>query len=115
MIDYHSELVKALETVLPTHYELVLTSNTKPPCISYIENNNYQGSTGTTLGYSHISYTISIWANGVGKVQEYATQVDSVLRKIGWSRSSSGELYDKSTGLVRKIMNYDALALEQFN
>lgn len=115
MIDYHSELVKALETVLPTHYELVLTSKTKTPCISYIENDNYQDVTGDTLGYSNVSYTVTVWASGIGKVQEYATQIDSVLRPMGWNRSSVGEMYDKSTGLVRKVMNYSAIAFEQFN
>lgn len=115
MIDYHSTLVKTLETVLPTHYELVLTSKTKTPCISYMENNNYQGPTGKTLGYSHISYTITVWADGVGKCQEYALKIDEALRPIGWRRNSSGELFDKNTGLVRKIMNYEALVLEQFD
>lgn len=34
MINYHSQLVAALKTVLPTHYELTLTSGTETPCIS---------------------------------------------------------------------------------
>lgn len=115
MIDYHSTLVKTLETVLPTHYELVLTSKTKTPCISYMENNNYQVVAGHSLGYSRASYTITVWADGIGKVQEYALQIDEALRPIGWKRTSSGELYDKSTGLVRKIMNYEALVQEHYN
>ena len=36
MINYHRELVKALNTILPTHYEMTLTSKTKTPCISYM-------------------------------------------------------------------------------
>lgn len=114
MIDYHSELVKALETVLPTHYELVLTSQTKTPCISYMENDNYQDITGDTLGYSKVSYTVTVWANGIAAVQEYATQIDNVLRPMGWNRSSVGEMHDKTTGLVRKIMNYSATAYEHY-
>ena len=41
MIDYHKELVSALNNVLPTHYELALTKDTTIPCISYQERNNY--------------------------------------------------------------------------
>ena len=41
MINYHTQLVSALNTVLPTHYELALTSDTQTPCISYQERNNY--------------------------------------------------------------------------
>ena len=34
MIDYHTQLKSALNSVLPTHYEMTLTSKTKTPCIS---------------------------------------------------------------------------------
>ena len=56
MIDYHKNLVTALKTILPTHYEMTLTSGTKTPCISYMEINNYAAETGDTLGYSELSY-----------------------------------------------------------
>ncbi len=56
MIDYHKQLVTALNTVLPTHYEMTLTSKTGTPCISYMEVNNYVTDTGDTLGYSQLSY-----------------------------------------------------------
>ena len=41
MVDYNKELVSALNTVLPTHYEMALTQGTETPCISYMEMNNY--------------------------------------------------------------------------
>jgi hypothetical protein len=66
MIDYHKQLVSVLNNILPTHYELTLTSNTKTPCISYQERNNYATESGDTLGYSRISYTIKIWGNDIG-------------------------------------------------
>ena len=44
MMDYHKQLVSALNTVLPTHYEMALTSKTQAPCISYMEQNNYVSS-----------------------------------------------------------------------
>ena len=49
MIDYHSNLVNALKTILPTHYEMTLHSGLDTPCISYRENNNYSAETGDTI------------------------------------------------------------------
>lgn len=56
MINYHSSIVSTLESILPTHYEMVLTSNIKTPCISYLELSNVDTVTGDTLGYSRIQY-----------------------------------------------------------
>lgn len=115
MIDYHSELVSALNTVLPTHYEMALTSSTATPCISYQERNNYVDSNGDTLGYSRISYTVKVWANDLALLQKYALQIDKVLRPLGFKRTSSGELYDNQSTMIQKIMTYECLALENFN
>ena len=115
MIDYHSELVNALNTVLPTHYEMALTSNTATPCISYQERNNYVDSNGDTLGYSRITYTVKVWANDLALLQKYSLQIDRVLRPLGFKRTSSGELYDNQSTMIQKIMTYECLALENFN
>lgn len=115
MIDYHSNLVGALNTVLPTHYEMALTSKTTTPCISYMERNNFVDSNGDTLGYSRISYTIKVWANNIAIIQRYALEIDKVLRPLGFKRTSSGELYDPQSTMIQKIMTYECLALENFN
>lgn len=114
MIDYHSELVSALNTVLPTHYEMALTSGTATPCISYQERNNYIDSNGDTLGYSRITYTVKVWANDLALLQKYALQVDRVLRPLGFKRTSSNELYDNQSTMIQKIMTYECLALENY-
>lgn len=114
MIDYHSNLVSALNQVLPTHYELALTSKTKVPCISYQERNNYTVDSGDTIGYSKISYTVKIWGNDIKQLQNYAAQVDAQLRAIGFNRLSSQELHDINSTMIQKIMLYEALALEQY-
>lgn len=114
MIDNHKELVSALSSVLPTHYEMALTSKTKTPCISYMELNNYVSSSGDTLGYSYINYQIKIWGNDIGEIQKYALKVDDVLRPLGYKRLSSGELYDNESSMIQKIMTYGALALEDY-
>lgn len=114
MINYHSELVKALSGVLPTHYEMTLTSKTKTPCISYMELNNFVSTSGNTLGYSYISYQVKVWGNDISKLQEYAQQIDNVLRPLGFTRISSGELYDKESTMIQKILTFEALASENY-
>ena len=114
MIDYHSNLVSALNTVLPTHYEMALTSKTATPCISYMETNNYSSSTGDTVGYSFITYQVKVWANDIAVIQRYALEIDAVLRPLGFKRIASGELYDNASTMIQKIMTYEALAYENY-
>ena len=114
MIDYHSQLVKALKTILPTHYEMTLTADTKTPCISYMETNNYVSSTGDTLGYSYITYQVKVWGNNIADLQKYALQIDEKLRPLGFKRISSGELYDRQSTMIQKILTYEALASENY-
>lgn len=114
MIDYTEELVSALKTVLPTYYELALTSKCKTPCISYQERNNYVTASGDTRGYSYISFTVKVWANEIELIQKYALEIDKVLRPLGFKRTSAGELYDINSTMIQKIMVYEALALEEY-
>lgn len=114
MIDYHKELVQALSSVLPTHYEMVLHSGLDTPCISYMELNNYVSNHGDTMGYSYITYQVKVWANDIATVQRYALAVDQTLRPIGFKRISSGELYDNNSTMIQKILTYEALAHEDY-
>ena len=114
MINYHSELVKALNNVLPTHYEMTLTADTKTPCISYMETNNYVSANGDTLGYSVITYQVKVWGNKIADLQKYALEIDSVLRPLGFKRTNSNELYDRNSTMIQKILTYEAMALENF-
>lgn len=114
MIDYHSNLVSALNTILPTHYEMWLHSGLATPCISFMEINNYVDSNGDTLGYSRITYQIKVWGNDIAELQRYALQIDAVLRPLGWKRISSGEMYDNNSTMIQKIMTYEALAYENY-
>ena len=114
MVDYHSNLVSALNTVLPTHYEMTLTSKTATPCISYMETNNYSSASGDTLGYSFITYQVKVWANDIAAIQRYALEIDAVLRPLGFTRIASGELYDNASTMIQKIMTYEALAYENY-
>ena len=117
MIDYGKELVSALKTVLPNvKYEMALTANTKTPCISWMEMNNYSITEvlGATSGYSRITFQIKIWDNDIANIQKYALEVDDVLRPLGLKRISSGELYDNNSTMIQKILTYEALAHEDY-
>jgi hypothetical protein len=112
MINYHKELVSALSEVLPTHYEMALTSDTATPCISYMELNNYSSTTGNTIGYSVITYQVKVWSNNIGELQKYALEVDKALRPLGFKRVASVELYDNNSAMIQKILTFEATALE---
>ena len=114
MIDFCKELVSALEAVLPTYYELALTSKAQTPCYSWQERNNYTSESGDTRGYSVISFTVKVWANNIADIMHYAVEADKVLRAIGFKRTSSNELYDTNSAMIQKIMTYEALALENY-
>lgn len=115
MIDYNKEMVSALKTVLPTYHELTLHSGLKTPCISYQELNNYATDQGDTLGYSIVSFQIKIWGNDLEVLMKHAKQVDDIVRPLGFTRISSGELYDRASSMIQKILTYEATALETFN
>ena len=117
MIDYNKEIVKALSPILPIHYEMILHSGLNTPCYSYMEINTYSATetTGATLGYSVISFQIKVWASRIEEIQKYSQLADNALRGIGMKRVSSGELYDKNSSMIQKIMTYECLALENFN
>lgn len=114
MTDYTPTLVKALNTILPTHYELKLSSGTKTPCISYQERSNAAQEQGETVGYSRISYTIKVWGNDLEQINNYAIQIDNVLRPLGWKRTGANELHSYQSTMIQKIMTYEALFRETF-
>lgn len=114
MINFHEELATALETILPTHYEMTLTSKTPKPCISYMELTNGQEQIGDTIGYSRITYQIKVWADRIKLAQEYANKVDELVRNFGAKRISANELYDNQSSTVQKILTYEILVLEEF-
>lgn len=114
MIDYCKELVSACNAVLPTYYEMALTSKTKLPCISWQERNNYVSTSGNTRGYSVISFTVKVWADNIADIMKYAVELDKALFAIGFKRISTSELYDTNSTTIQKIMTYEALALENY-
>lgn len=114
MINYHAELVKALDTILPTHYEMTLTADTETPCISYMELNNSSSTLGETMEYSNITFRVKVWDIDISVIQEYALEIDKVLRPLGFRRTESTELYDRNSSMIQKVMTYEGLGKEDF-
>ena len=79
-----------------------------------METNNYMSETGDKLGYSWINYQVKIWGNDIAILQKYAVEVDKVLRPLGFKRISSGEIYDKNSTMIQKVLTYEALANENY-
>jgi hypothetical protein len=79
-----------------------------------METNNYVSSSGDTLGYSYITYQVKVWGNNIADLQKYALQIDEKLRPLGFKRISSGELYDRQSTMIQKILTYEALASENY-
>ena len=115
MIDFSKELVSALNTVLPTYYEMALTKDIKTPCISYMELNNQTVTEviGANIGYSRLTYQVKVWGNYIEDLNRYSKEIDRVLKGLGFKRLSSGEIYDYQSSMIQKILTYEALALEE--
>jgi hypothetical protein len=79
-----------------------------------MELNNYVSSSGTTLGYSYISYQVKVWATDIATIQKYVSEIDKVLRPLGFKRVAATELYDNNSSMIQKILTYEALGLEQY-
>lgn len=114
MIDFHKDLVNSLKTILPTYYELFLSSDCKVPCISYMELDNASIANGNTKGVSRIQYQVKVWGNDLTIIQNNVIKIDEALRKLGWMRISSNELADNNSSMIQKILTYEATALESF-
>lgn len=113
--DYKKELVEALDTILPTYYELVVDSTTPTPCITYRTYSDVADRESLNIGmrYSRPAYQIKIWGNRIADLGEYAQQVDDLLFEIGWQRIGYQELTYNNQ--IQLVMTYQALFLETQN
>lgn len=110
MIDYHDNVVTALENILPTYYELQVDSSTVTPCITYILRDDYcikeTFSNSGTVNY--LAYTIKVWGNRINELQTFCMQIDTAMRALGFKRISTNELSDKNSLMIQKIMVFEA-------
>lgn len=111
MYNYKDELTEALDTVLPTYYELFLDSDTKTPCITYLELSNMADLEGDTMRYSTLSFRIKIWGTINDDLFGYAEDLDEVMFSLGFKRTAYNELVIDTT--IQHIFTYEAVALEK--
>lgn len=110
MLNYKTDLVAALSTILPTRYELFVDSSTATPCITYMEIDNASTAEGDTLRYSRIAFQIKIWGDDFSVLAPYQLQLDTKMKSLGFTRTAYNELwYDNQVALIYR---YEAAAKE---
>lgn len=114
MLSIKPEVVAKLKLILPTYYEYICNSSTPKPCITYAETNSSDTIISREMGYSRMQITVKVWIdNGdIGALQNYAEQVDSSMRELGYSRVSANELVVGNQ--IEKIMLYEATGIEEY-
>lgn len=113
MIDYKPTLYEELCSLgLPVEYELFLTKDTQLPCISYQEGLNVADREGDTLGYSYVQFRIKIWAREEKTIAQYSLLIDSLMRKLGFTRITTSELW--LDGIGQNLLVYRGLGKETF-
>lgn len=110
MLNYKSELVEALNTILPTHYEMFVETGIKTPCITYIELSNVAEQEGDTLRYSRLGFRIQICGTINDDLFQYIEPLDQLMFSLGFKRKSYNEIIDNP--IVQLVFTYEALALE---
>jgi hypothetical protein len=93
MYNYNKELVKELDTILPTYYELFVDSSTQTPCITYLELNNIADLEGETLRYSNIAYRVKVWGTADDDLYPYTSLLDNKMFELGFKRRAYNELW----------------------
>lgn len=111
MVDYKETLVSNLRSLgLPVYYEHFLKQDTEMPCISYYEINNIALEEGNQLGYSRITFSVKVWDENIKTISEIANEVDSVMRSLGFKRTSINDLW--LDGIGQRQLTYQATAIE---
>ena len=113
MLNVAPQIYDELSTIgLPVQPEGSVTKEVVYPCITYRGDNDIQDLTGDTLGYSNVYYTVKVWGNRLADILTNSLKVDAVMRKLGFRRIATNELWADDLG--QKILRYRALGLEDF-
>lgn len=111
MIYNKPQIYEALNAILPTYYEQFVDEEPDLPYITYFESSNIDDTiTCETMGYSIQYYTVKIWGNSVEMISQTAQEVDKVLRRLGYKRTSGNEL--PVGNMVCKVLVYRGLGFE---
>lgn len=102
-------------TGINNYYELFCDETIKKPCITYLEQFNGSVALGDTMEYSNIIISVKVWANDYADIDQYAPQVDTAMRQLGFTvRQSTNEIIVGHQ--ICKQMVYSApAAIEKFD
>lgn len=107
MINYDESLVRELNSILPTYFELFCDSSTETPCITYLQTGDEAYREGDHIRYSHVYYTIKVWANDLAIIKDAAGRIDAKMYELGFKRNSYNTLtYNQS---IQAIIKYEGL------
>lgn len=111
MVDVRKIVFDALnELDEPVYNEHFLTNESEIPCISYRLSGDVQQETGEHLMYSRVNMSIKIWAKSLKDITEISNKVDKKMRSIGFTRTSTNELWINE--ICQYELRYNAKALE---
>ena len=117
MINYKPTLVEKLNELFEGKYPVVaedfLTASTELPAISYFLSTDAVRANGDEFGYSDIYFNIKVWDRKIGVMEEIASQIDTMMRSLGFTRIAVNELW--FDGLGQKELRYQGLARELFS
>lgn len=111
MIDTKLPVINALKQIgLPVLHEHFLTQQNDLPCITYRPGEDIQNETGKELMYSTVNYNIKVWAKSIKDLTETSIKIDKVMRSIGFTRTSTNEMWFDELGQLE--LKYRAKTLE---
>ncbi|HFK1431593.1 TPA: hypothetical protein ACGXNJ_001595 [Bacillus cereus] len=85
---------------------LIFNGDKNNPYITFSEVNNQDGDSADDRAYnSDLLYQIDIWSKKP-ITNKYKTEVDRVMKSIGFSRFSTADLYEEDTKIYHYGMRY---------
>lgn len=102
------------ETGVETVYELFIDKCEAIPLISYMEISNtdsaFTRQTDKFVAFSKVAFQVKIFAKTISEVQSIFGNLDKILKREGYKRTSAMETTDED--LIVKILRYEIKCYE---
>ena len=100
------------ESALPAYWEYFTAEPVSVPCLSWYVITDSKMFQGDTMRYSNISLRVTVWAMELSDLYQIADKVDVLVTAAGLRRNGSEDLV-LDNGLMKKVLSYDSIALEE--
>ena len=97
---------------LPAYWEYFTAEPVSVPCLSWYVITDSKLFQGDTMRYSNISLRVTVWAMELADLYAIADKVDVLVTAAGLKRSGSEDIV-LDNGLMKKVLSYDSIALEE--